>query len=459
MAPDQLAPDQLAPGETWPEDEWDDSGYVYDPASGRAEDADGGWDPDPHDVDDADEYGSYRTGGYRYAGAGQAPELSAYEPDDAYDEPYDGGFVADSGRRSRWRRRADVEYVDEKFPTPPRRGRGLLGFLIVLCLLATGALFGVRWFQRQIDPPGPPGEVIEVIVPRGSSTSRIAKILSDNEVIGDARLFRYYAQLKGRGGFEAGKYQLAKRSSFDDALAVLVRGPELPKELRLTIPEGLRLAQVADRVAALPNRSAAKFLELAGTGTVHSQFQPVGSTNMEGVLFPDTYSVAESDDEAKILQNMVAVFDQVAADEGLADAQRLVGVTPYEALIVASLIEREAKVPQDRAPIARVIYNRLKKGMPLQIDATVIYALGGNVTRVLNKDLEVDSPYNTYKIKGLPPAPIASPGKASIAAALKPADGNMLYYVVTAEDGSHSFATTFAEHRRNIREADRKGLR
>ena len=136
-------------------------------------------------------------------------------------------------------------------------------------------------------------------------------------------------------------------------------------------------------------------------------------------------------------------------------------ITPYEAFIVASLIERETRFDEERPQIARVIYNRLQRKMPLQIDATVIYALGesGTKTRVLLKDLEVDSPYNTYKIPGLPPTPISNFGRASLEAALNPADGPWLFYVVTEKDGRHSFATTGAEHQANIRKAERNGVR
>jgi UPF0755 protein len=139
-----------------------------------------------------------------------------------------------------------------------------------------------------------------------------------------------------------------------------------------------------------------------------------------------------------------------------------VGISPYEAIIVASLIERETRFDDERAKVAQVIYNRLERGMKLQVDATVIYAMGRTGERnirVLFKDLEVDSPYNTYKVTGLPPTPIAAPGRASLEAALNPEQGNLLFYVVTEESGRHSFAADSAGHAANIRKAEAAGVR
>ena len=367
--------------------------------------------------------------------------------DDWDDDPY-------GGRESRGRR-----YARESMPRPPRRGRGLLTVLFVLVVLTGASLIGLRWVQRQIDPPGPAGEAVQIDVPKGTSTVSISKLLEQKKVITNATVFRYYAQVKGKGGFQAGTYRLPVNDKFDDVLAILAKGPIPPDTHKLTVPEGFRLTQIADRVATLPGRSAAKFLEAAKSGLVRSIFGPTGSSNLEGLLFPSTYTIEDTDDETAILRKMVETFDHTATDAGAADAATGAGVSPYEALIVASLIEREAKLPQDRGPIARVIYNRLAKGQPLQIDATIVYALGGTVDRVLAKDLHVASPYNTYDNKGLPPTPIASPGRASIDAALHPTPGDWLYYVVTGADGSHSFATSYAEHRRNIALAKARGLR
>lgn len=356
--------------------------------------------------------------------------------------------------------RHDPRYDEEEEDFPPRkRGRAFLGFLLVLVVIAGGVLTGVRWYQHQIDPPGPPGAVVQVVIPNNTPTARIGGILHGKGVIGNATLFRYYAQYKGRGGFEAGRYTFRLRQSFDAVLATLAKGPSVPDEAKVTFPEGFRITQIAARVGAqLPGRTADAFLGVTTDGKVRSTYEPTGDSNLEGFLFPETYTFSLDDDETAIATRMVETFDQVADQVGLNDSVTKVGLTPYQTLIVASLIEREAKHDEDRGKISQVIYNRIKKGMPLQIDAALVYALGG-VTRILDADLKLDSPFNTYTNKGLPPTPIASPGRASLEAALAPEAGDWLYYVVTTPDGHHSFATTFKAHQANIKLAKERGLR
>jgi UPF0755 protein len=247
----------------------------------------------------------------------------------------------------------------------------------------------------------------------------------------------------------------------DAAVAVLKKGPELKFE-RLTVREGLVLGQIADAVATLEGRSKDAFLSALASGQIRSKYQPASVTKLEGLLLPETYNVEPKDDEARIAERMVASMDAVGDQLGLGDAPAKVGISPYEAIIVASLVERETRFDDERAKVAGVIYNRLHQGIPLGIDASIIYALGKSAehnVRVLNKDLEIDSPYNTYRRKGLPPTPIAAPGEASLRAALNPEAGPFLYYVVTEKDGHHAFATTLAEHNANIRKAEANGVR
>jgi UPF0755 protein len=354
-----------------------------------------------------------------------------------------------------------IEY--ETMPNRPGPwGRRLAvggGLLLVLVLVAGG--LGLLYFQSQVDPKGPAGSKVSLEIPLGSSTQRIASILEDKGVVTNARNFRLYVRLKNAGPFQAGSYSLRRNSSFDDVIAALDKGPTLTFE-RLTVPEGLTIKQVADLVGKMPNRSAEKFLAATTDGTVRSKYQPAGSTNLEGLLYPDTYNFEAKDDEHAILQRMVSAFDEAAATAGLDEVTQGGVVDPYQAIVVASMVEREARVPDDRGMVSRVIYNRLQKKMPLQVDATVIYALGRTGEkglRVLIKDLEVDSPYNTYRNPGLPPAPIASPGQASLRAAVAPTDGPWLYSVVIDAEGRHAFATTLAEHNRNIAAASAAGVR
>ena len=343
-------------------------------------------------------------------------------------------------------------YVEDR---PRRRGRRVLLGLLVAGLLV--AVLAIVWIQRQIDPPGPTGEEISITIPKGSSTARIAAILDEKGVIRSATAFRYYLRVTGSDPFEAGDYTLRKNQPFGDVVSTLRKGGEIAFD-RITVPEGKTLKEIAALVGKLPGRSAQRFLDLAASGEIRSAYQPPGSNNLEGLLFPDTYFIEAKDDERSILQRMVTSFDDQARAAGIDNVR---GIEPYKALIVASLVETEGKVDADRPKIARVVYNRLNKGMLLQIDATVIYARGGVRRpdgRVLFSDLEVDSPYNTYKYKGLPPTPIAAPGVAALRAAITPEPGPWLFYVKFQHDGTHAFATTNAEHNRNIADAKRRGV-
>jgi UPF0755 protein len=331
----------------------------------------------------------------------------------------------------------------------------LLGVLAVLVVVGLGA--GV-WVLRQVNPSGGLGAKVTVDVAPGTSVAGVAAKLDAKGVIRSARIFRLYLKVKGGiGTVQAGEYELPTNLSMGAARAALRRGPSI-KFQKLTIPEGLTLEQIADRVGALPGRSRDRFLAAARSGTVRSKWQPAGTNSLEGLLFPDTYLITEKEDETSIVRRLVGRFDQVADEVGLSGGTEPAGLGPYQVVVGASLVESEAKVPDDRPLIASVIVNRLQKGMKLQIDATVLYALGAHKDRVLNSDLEVDSPYNTYKVDGLPPTPISAPGKASLQAMLHPADTTFLYYVLSDRNGKHAFATTPSEFEALKAEARRKGL-
>ncbi|MEY2467619.1 MAG: hypothetical protein QOF21_317 [Actinomycetota bacterium] len=335
--------------------------------------------------------------------------------------------------------------------------RGLRVLLILATTFFVIAGGGVVWFQRQVNPPGAPGTPISVTIPEGASSGTIAAILDDKGVISSARIFKVYLKLHPASGLEAGTYSLKQDESFGSIVSQLKAGPKKTFD-RLTIPEGYTLKQIAERVGKLPGRSAAAFLAAAASDTIRSEFEPDNVHNLEGLVFPDTYFIEAKDTEADILARMVATFDTVAAEEGLASGVE--GHSAYETLTIASLVESEGKVPGDRSKIARVIENRLAKGMRLQIDATVIYARGGRRPngQVLYSDLEVDSPYNTYRNTGLTPTPISAAGRAAIHAALHPADGTWLYYVKFQADGTHKFSNTLAEHNAAAADARRRGV-
>ncbi|WP_334142836.1 endolytic transglycosylase MltG [Rhabdothermincola sp.] len=361
-----------------------------------------------------------------------------------------------------------AEHDDEYVVIPPESSRarkvawvlGGIGAFAALVLLVGGI-----WLMRQIDPAGA-GEEVTISIPKGSTTSQIASLLEREGVVTNATVFRYYVRWKDAGPFRAGLYDgLRKRSAMGDVVSRLEAGPLPPKYTELPIPEGFWLQEIRARILeTFPQMSAAE-LDVA-LSDIRSRYQPP-SASLEGLLFPATYRVEEGDelDEQKLVRQMVSTFEQVAAELGLDQAtQKLEGaagarqLTPYEVVIVASMIEEEAKVPEDKPKIARVIYNRLAAGMPLGIDATVLYALGEHKEQLTRSELQIDSPYNTRRFPGLPPTPIASPGRESLEAALNPAEGPWLYYVLTDEEGHHYFTDDYDDFLRAQRDARARGL-
>jgi UPF0755 protein len=287
------------------------------------------------------------------------------------------------------------------------------------------------------------GAPVTVTIPTGASGAQIASILASKNVVRSRRGFRLYTKLAGMGLVQSGEYHMREHMSVRAALALLHKGPFVKYDT-LVIPEGLTFDQIAARVGRLPNRTTDRFVALASSGTVRSAYQPQNVTSLEGLLFPDTYQFTVKEDEAAILSRLVGHFDQVANQLQVPARAPALGLTPYQLVIVASLVESEAKVAEDRPLIASVILNRLSRHMRLQIDATVLYALGR---------------HKTYKIDGLPPTPIGAAGEASIEAVLNAPKTDYLYYVLIDENGKHGFARTEAEFNALIAQAKRNGVR
>lgn len=362
--------------------------------------------------------------------------------------------------------RADEAHAWEVLREPVRRpGRGrrivtLVGSAAVVALLALGAI-GV-WAQRQIDPSGPAGDELVLVVPEGSTTAAIGELLEAEGVIASSQVWSYWTRLRGVGPFQAGEYVFRLDSSFDEAADVLAAGPKPPDVDRVTIPEGLTVPEVLDRLAD-PERGIARWdravlQQVVDSGQLRSRFAPDGAVSLEGLLFPDTYEVDRDTDEAEFLNRLVVELDERLIALNVETRARAIGLDPYEVLVVASLIEEEARVPEERVKIARVIYNRLSQGIPLGIDATSRYEaeLAGRDRDDI--DFDSQSPYNTRRIAGLPPTPIAATGQASIEAALSPAEGPWIYYVLADAEGHHFFTDSAAEFQRAKQECIRLEL-
>jgi UPF0755 protein len=327
-------------------------------------------------------------------------------------------------------------------------------FLSPLLLLAAGVYV---WWRIQLDPPGAPGAAITVTIPNGWGVRDISRELAHRKVIGSSFAFNAYVKIKHQGPFDAGDYHMHRNLGIEAAVRVLERGPVITY-VTLRLPPGLWIAEVAKQVQKqMPGLSAAKFLELARSGAVRSKYEPANVHSLEGLLFPDTYRFTKRDHEIDVLRTLVDRFDEIGDSIGLGRTT-VPGLTPYQVVVVASMVQEEARLDVDRPLIASVIDNRLRDDMPLEIDATVLYALQVRKPSNTAADRATDSPYNTYRYKGLPPTPIGSVAKVSLSAALHPATTNFKYFVVGGSDGHHVFAATYAEHLKNVDAARAAGL-
>lgn len=316
----------------------------------------------------------------------------------------------------------------------------LLVAALAVVLLVVGA--GIVYvFYR----PGV-GEPVEVDIGAGATTQEIGVALADEGVIESIFAFRVMAKLRGLDGdIQAGRYLMNRGMGVQAALDVLSRTPE-EKGASVTVPEGFTLRQIAARIGARTKISDVEFTTHATGGSIRADIQPPGVNTLEGFLFPETYFIADTEKAADAVRRMVRTFEDATNDVDWSHPESR-GLSRYQAVIVASLVEREARVPEDRAKIAAVIYNRLAKGMRLQIDATAIYGLEEHKVPT-RADLRRPSPHNTYLIDGLPPTPIANPGAEAIDAALHPASSGDLYYVVCEPSGKHCFTDSLEEFQR-----------
>ena len=291
---------------------------------------------------------------------------------------------------------------------------------------------------------------VNITVEKGATTKDIAKILEENGLIRSSLLFELKSRyFKYDGKFKEGEFSLSTNMSEEEIMEILATQGAQAEGIWFTIPEGYTIKKIAETLENNKIVTQDEFMEALKETKYDYDFLseiPERSNRLEGYLFPDTYEVREGADAAEIVSKMLNRFDEIVKPEYYKRAQEL-GYTMDEIIIIASIIEQEAKLEEERPRVAGVIYNRLESDIPLQMCSTVMYALGKRKDRLLYKDLEVDSPYNTYLHGGLPVGPICNPGEASIKAALYPEEHDYYYFVLMDEEtGEHVFTSTGEEH-------------
>ncbi len=329
--------------------------------------------------------------------------------------------------------------------------------LLILVLLGTVAAF--HTYQRLLsgtteDPSAPP---ISIEIPEGASAYQIADYLEENGLVPSRWLFLLAARIKGvEGSLKYGKYELSPSMSSFEILDALREGTQ--EGHLITIPEGYTVAQTARLLVQDGSIDSQSFLEAANDPDLAAELGlPVGENPdllflMEGFLFPDTYQITEGMTGSDLVRIMAGRFSEVWAE--VSGDQTFPPEEVFDLVNVASIAEQEAVVPEERPLIAGVVFNRLKKGMRIDCDATIAYGLNKLGMRLRTADLKSDTPYNSRIYAGLPPGPIGNPGRAALQAALSPQETDFLYYV-SRNDGTHQFSKTLREHNRAVNKYQR----
>jgi UPF0755 protein len=338
-----------------------------------------------------------------------------------------------------------------------RRPLRTITWLFLIFLFAAGAF--ALWVRKTVTTPAEHQAADRIVtIDAGTGTQAIIGRLSEAGVVAHPLALKIYLRITGRGGnLKAGDYKFPSPISPLQAVEKIRRG-DVDLD-RVTIPEGFNRFDIAETLAAKTGKATKEeFLSLMEYQTPIERIAPT-ARNLEGYLFPDTYNYNSKTTPADLIQLMVNRFEEVFTPEWSERASQL-GLTVHQVVTLASIIEKEAKVPDERPHMASVFFNRLKRGMPLASDPTFIYPAivagdyDGNPNQLRFRDRY--SPYNTYLITGLPPGPIASPGRASLEAALNPDSTDDLYFVVNGTGGRHKFSRTAAEHETAVEEYRRQ---
>lgn len=321
--------------------------------------------------------------------------------------------------------------------------------LLILVLVGGGLAAAVFYLRAQRPYRGYTGTEQFVEIPSGASSRTIGERLVSGGVVRDLQTYRVTLWLSGQGRhLKAGEYRFDRAMTPLEVIDKIARGDAFV--LTLTFPEGLTMAEMAKIFESHGLGPASTFLSAARDTSMIQHLDPAAK-DLEGYLFPETYAVPRKTDAAKLVRLMVERFERVFTPQ-LREAASARQLSVRQAVTLASIVEKETAKAEERPLVAAVYITRLRIGMPLQCDPTVIYALqraGSYNGNLRHDDLAFDSPYNTYRYPGLPPGPIASPGRASLEAAVHPADADSLYFV-SRNDGSHVFAKTLDEHNRNV---------
>jgi len=374
-------------------------------------------------------------------------------------------------------RGADDRYDDDHYENLPPdklpRWVLVLGVFVLVIGVLVGS--GMWWYQRQVDPPGGPGDPVEVEIPRGASASGLGGRLAGNGVVTNAMLFNFWAQRKGLGTVEAGVYTFRTNMSFDEARAVIEGGPTRQldatgDQVKVLIPEGLTIEQIRTRVTdTVPRFTEDALVDALTSGAVRSSLRPKDAEatprSWEGLLFPATYDVGPKTTAVEFLNTLASTMESRVAnldpEASVAAINERYGLDlgVYDVLVVASLVQAEAGGAQEAARIASVIYNRLEKqstAYPLGIDASDEY--GADLEGMTPAQYrETDGAYNLRKRAELPPTPIAAPGDYALEGAFAPEDTEYMYYVLVQE-GVHTFVVTDAEFQQAKRQCQQAGL-
>lgn len=319
-------------------------------------------------------------------------------------------------------------------------------FIVVLALVVGAKAYYTNNLKAVTSNSGVITKTIEI--PKGSNIKHISKILINEKLIRSNDIFTLYCKInKVEGKLKAGKYTIGSNQSVPEIVDKFILGKGEFDTIRFTIPEGYEIRQIIDKLEAQGLIERETFEREIKEANFDFSFIVDNKSidyKLEGYLYPDTYEIFKGDSERRIIEVMLQRFDEVFTEEYKQRAKEL-NMNLNDVITLASIIEREAKLDSERKIISGVFYNRIKKQMMLQSCATVQYILKERKEVLLYKDLEIESPYNTYKYQGLPPGPIASPGLKSIEAALYPEKVDYLYFVAN-KDGSHVFTKTYKEH-------------